>query len=93
MKASDGLNLTHAIHELSFGDYFPKVLNPLDGVSTVTDEPLMSYQYFLSAVPVEYSSGRKKIHTYQYAVKNKPPICRSTLSPDRPSSSITSTSL
>ncbi|AOW00783.1 endoplasmic reticulum vesicle transporter-domain-containing protein [Yarrowia lipolytica] len=71
MKASDGLNLTHAIHELSFGDYFPKVLNPLDGVSTVTDEPLMSYQYFLSAVPVEYSSGRKKIHTYQYAVKKQ----------------------
>lgn len=71
MKAQEELNLTHVINELSFGDYFPKVLNPLDGVSTVTQEALMSYQYFLSAVPVEFSSGRSQISTYQYAVKKQ----------------------
>lgn len=66
----DQYNFTHRIDELSFGAYYPKLLNPLDGVIATTEEPQTVFQYFLSIVPTTYksSSTGRTVHTNQYAV-------------------------
>lgn len=63
-------NFSHVVNELSFGDYYPKLINPLDGVVSTTNERFQKFQYFLSVVPttwVSYTSG-KSVATNQYAV-------------------------
>jgi hypothetical protein len=75
------INFTHIIDEFSFGEYFPKIVNPLDGTTEATDDrispevlihiDLYRFQYFLSIVPTVYIAddfGRKIIETNQYAV-------------------------
>lgn len=63
------MNLSHIIHEFSFGPYFPAIAQPLDMTYKLADAPFMIYQYFLSVVPTTYidSSGRR-VKTSQYAV-------------------------
>ncbi|KAG0131645.1 endoplasmic reticulum vesicle transporter-domain-containing protein [Tuber indicum] len=63
-------NFSHVITELSFGDYYPKLVNPLDGVVSKTDENFHKFQYFLSIVPTTYESqtSGKSLLTNQYAV-------------------------
>ncbi|RPA89817.1 DUF1692-domain-containing protein [Choiromyces venosus 120613-1] len=63
-------NFSHVITELSFGDYYPKLVNPLDGVVSKTDENFYKFQYFLSIVPTNYESqtSGKSLLTNQYAV-------------------------
>jgi endoplasmic reticulum-Golgi intermediate compartment protein 2 len=70
MRGSDHDNFTHQIDELSFGEYFPKLLNPLDGVISVAEKSQLTYQYFLSIVPTTYksSSTGRVVETNQYAV-------------------------
>lgn len=66
-------NFTHQIDELSFGEYYPKLVNPLDGVNAIIDGHLTAYQYFLSIVPTTYkrtSSGRV-VNTNQYSVTER----------------------
>ncbi|KAJ9119384.1 hypothetical protein QFC24_005617 [Naganishia onofrii] len=55
------MNLSHIIHEFSFGPYFPAIAQPLDMTYTITDSPFTIFQYFLSVVPTTYidRSGRK----------------------------------
>ncbi|KAL8136925.1 hypothetical protein V2J09_002926 [Rumex salicifolius] len=43
----DSFNITHKINRLSFGDYIPGVMNPLDGVEWTHGSPNGMYQYFL----------------------------------------------
>eukprot|EP00123_Amoebidium_parasiticum_P013105 comp21774_c1_seq1/m.30894 comp21774_c1_seq1/g.30894 ORF comp21774_c1_seq1/g.30894 comp21774_c1_seq1/m.30894 type:complete len:340 (-) comp21774_c1_seq1:638-1657(-) len=63
-----GLNFTHRINRLSFGDDFPGVVNPLDGETVVLQEEKMAVQYFLSIVPTEYTApDGKAVHTNQYS--------------------------
>lgn len=69
-----GGNFSHIIDELSFGDYYPKLVNPLDGVSMIAEDNNDIFQYFLSIVPTTYqsfSTGRT-IVTNQYAVTEEP---------------------
>lgn len=63
------MNLTHVIHELSFGPFFPRIVEPLDASVEIAEEKLTSYQYFLSIVPTRFiaTSGRY-IDTNQYSV-------------------------
>jgi len=63
-------NFSHVITELSFGDYYPKLVNPLDGVVSKTDQNFYKFQYFLSIVPTTYESqtSGKSLLTNQYAV-------------------------
>ncbi|GHJ84979.1 hypothetical protein NliqN6_1381 [Naganishia liquefaciens] len=63
------MNLSHIIHEFSFGPYFPAIAQPLDMTHTIADSPFTIFQYFLSVVPTMYidRSGRK-VKTSQYAV-------------------------
>lgn len=70
----DQFNFTHYIDELSFGDFYHEIVNPLDGVLAVATEKVPFYQYFLSIVPTTYArvnsdgSVRSQIQTNQYAV-------------------------
>lgn len=56
--------------ELSFGEFYPKLVNPLDGVLATTDENFFRYQYYLSLVPTRYHStmSLRTLSTNQYAV-------------------------
>ncbi|CAL5434387.1 unnamed protein product [Camellia sinensis] len=44
---NDMYNISHKINKLAFGDYFPGVVNPLDGVQWVHETPNGMYQYFI----------------------------------------------
>ncbi|XP_057488856.1 uncharacterized protein LOC130774830 [Actinidia eriantha] len=52
---SDIYNISHKINRLAFGEYFPGVVNPLDGVQWVQDAPNGIYQYFIKVVPTIYT--------------------------------------
>ena len=56
--------------ELSFGDFYPNLVNPLDEVLAHTSENYFKYQYFLSLVPTHYHStmSLRTLSTNQYAV-------------------------
>jgi hypothetical protein len=63
-------NFSHVINELSFGEYFPKLVNPLDDVTATTEDNFYKFQYYLSIVPTQYyseTSGRSLL-TNQYGV-------------------------
>ncbi|XP_050123922.1 uncharacterized protein LOC126601275 isoform X2 [Malus sylvestris] len=65
----DSFNISHTINRLSFGDYFPGVVNPLDGVHWTQDNPSGMYQYFIKVVPTVYTdvSGHT-IQSNQFSV-------------------------
>ncbi|WCJ42004.1 Endoplasmic reticulum-Golgi intermediate compartment protein 3 [Euphorbia peplus] len=62
-------NISHTINKLSFGDYFPGVINPLDGSPWVHEKPNGVQQYFLKVVPTVYAGVRGNIvSSNQYSV-------------------------
>ncbi|KAL9245162.1 hypothetical protein vseg_018842 [Gypsophila vaccaria] len=65
----ESFNITHKINRLTFGDYYPGVINPLDGVHWTHDAPNGMYQYFLKVVPTVYTdlSGHT-IQSNQFSV-------------------------
>ncbi|XP_010939627.1 uncharacterized protein [Elaeis guineensis] len=65
----DSFNISHKINRLAFGEYFPGVVNPLDGVQWVQQTPYGMYQYFIKVVPTVYTdiSGRT-IQSNQFSV-------------------------
>ncbi|ORX35771.1 endoplasmic reticulum vesicle transporter-domain-containing protein [Kockovaella imperatae] len=64
------MNLSHIVHEFSFGPFFPAISQPLDLSMEITDKPFTIFQYFLRVVPTTYidSSRRKLVTSQQYAV-------------------------
>ncbi|GMK55210.1 hypothetical protein CspeluHIS016_0202660 [Cutaneotrichosporon spelunceum] len=65
----DLMNLTHVIHEFSFGPFFPAIAQPLDMSLETTDEPFAAFQYFLRIVPTTYVDAKRRyLMTSQYAV-------------------------
>ncbi|CAN6606519.1 ER-derived vesicles protein Erv41p [Trichomonascus vanleenenianus] len=67
------LNFTHVIDEFSFGEFYPRIVNPLDDTKAIADSSMDIFQYFMSVVPTTYKSfttGRT-VDTYQYAVKEQ----------------------
>jgi hypothetical protein len=62
------------VSELSFGQFYPSLLNPLDRTISTTPNHFHKFQYFLSIVPTIYtidpstSYGSRTIFTNQYAV-------------------------
>ncbi|KAK9355659.1 endoplasmic reticulum vesicle transporter-domain-containing protein [Lipomyces doorenjongii] len=72
--ANEALNFSHVIDEFSFGEYYPKLENPLDGVAALIDTNFFRYQYYLSIVPTTYIGygGRHVVFTNQYAVTEQP---------------------
>ncbi|XP_026434448.1 endoplasmic reticulum-Golgi intermediate compartment protein 3-like [Papaver somniferum] len=65
----DSYNISHKINKLSFGEYFPGAVNPLDGVQWMQEVPNGMYQYFIKVVPTVYTdiSGHT-IQSNQFSV-------------------------
>ncbi|KAI1081142.1 DUF1692-domain-containing protein [Whalleya microplaca] len=64
-------NFSHVISELSFGSYYPSLVNPLDRTINLAPAHFHKFQYFMSVVPTVYSvdgSASRTIFTNQYAV-------------------------
>ncbi|KAI2473297.1 DUF1692-domain-containing protein [Annulohypoxylon bovei var. microspora] len=69
-------NFSHVISELSFGPYYPSLVNPLDRTINLAEAHFHKFQYFMSVVPTIYSVQRgsgsapaeRTIFTNQYAV-------------------------
>lgn len=65
----ESYNISHTINKLAFGDYFPGVINPLDGVPWVHETPNGVQQYFLKVVPTVYTDIRgHTVRSNQYSV-------------------------
>ncbi|KAF5005321.1 hypothetical protein FDECE_8217 [Fusarium decemcellulare] len=61
-------NFSHIISELSYGPFYPSLVNPLDGTVNTAPDNFHKFQYYLSVVPTVYSVGSRSILTNQYAV-------------------------
>lgn len=61
-------NFSHIISELSFGAFYPSLVNPLDRTVNYATANFHKFQYYLSVVPTMYSVGSSNILTNQYAV-------------------------
>ncbi|KXJ91079.1 endoplasmic reticulum-golgi intermediate compartment protein 2 [Microdochium bolleyi] len=64
-------NFSHIVNELSFGPFYPSLVNPLDRTVNIASVNFHKFQYFMSVVPTVYSMGtsaRNTIYTNQYAV-------------------------
>jgi len=68
-------NFSHIVSELSFGSFYPSLLNPLDRTIATTPNHFHKYQYFMSVVPTVYTVDRsyssKTVFTNQYAVTDQ----------------------
>ncbi|KAL8286631.1 hypothetical protein RQP46_004159 [Phenoliferia psychrophenolica] len=63
------MNLSHVIHEFSFGPYFPRISQPLDNSAEITGAHFHIFQYFLSVVSTTYVDARRRVlETSQYSV-------------------------
>ncbi|KAL7409691.1 endoplasmic reticulum vesicle transporter-domain-containing protein [Mrakia frigida] len=63
------MNLSHIIHEWSFGPYYPKIAQPLDMSMEISDKSFSIFQYFLTVVPTTYiDASRRRLETNQYSV-------------------------
>ncbi|CAL0318306.1 unnamed protein product [Lupinus luteus] len=62
-------NISHTVHKLSFGDHYPGLVNPLDGVKWVQGPNRGIYQYFIKVVPTIYTDIRGRVtKSNQYSV-------------------------
>ncbi|KAJ2676577.1 hypothetical protein IWW42_000452 [Coemansia sp. RSA 1085] len=63
------MNFTHYIEELSFGQLYPNLDNPLDNTLHVASDHVADFRYFISIVPTTYIDARaRRLLTSQYAV-------------------------
>jgi endoplasmic reticulum-Golgi intermediate compartment protein 2 len=51
-------NFSHIISELSFGAFYPSLVNPLDRTVSATPNHFHRFQYFMSVVPTVYTVSR-----------------------------------
>ncbi|GJN67912.1 COPII-coated vesicle protein (Erv41) [Purpureocillium lilacinum] len=61
-------NFSHIINELSYGAFYPSLVNPLDLTVNTASANFHKFQYYLSVVPTVYTVGSKSLFTNQYAV-------------------------
>ncbi|KAH6883194.1 hypothetical protein J4E91_003007 [Alternaria rosae] len=57
-------NFSHIIREMSFGPYYPSLVNPLDNTIAVTPTPqdkFYKFQYYVSIVPTIYTDDASMI--------------------------------
>lgn len=53
-SGGSGYNISHVINSLSFGEYFPGMHYPLDGVTRMLPSGTGMHQYFVKLVPTVY---------------------------------------
>ncbi|CZS96081.1 related to ERV41-component of copii vesicles involved in transport between the ER and golgi complex [Rhynchosporium agropyri] len=72
MCVGTAFNFSHIVSELSFGEFYPSLVNPLDRTIETTENHFHKFQYFLSVVPTDYSIDTRLtsryVFTNQYAV-------------------------
>jgi endoplasmic reticulum-Golgi intermediate compartment protein 2 len=49
-------NFSHHINELSFGPFYPSLINPLDSTVATTDVNFYKFQYYCNVVPTIYTT-------------------------------------
>ena len=65
----DKINFAHVINELSFGDFYPYIDNPLDGSAKFDkDDPMTAFAYHTYVVPTIYQKLGSEVDTNQYSV-------------------------
>ncbi|KAL6965281.1 hypothetical protein U1Q18_036336 [Sarracenia purpurea var. burkii] len=63
------VNVSHIIHDLSFGPKYPGLHNPLDGTSRILHGPSGTFKYYIKIVPTEYRYISKEVlPTNQFSV-------------------------
>eukprot|EP00123_Amoebidium_parasiticum_P014004 comp22277_c1_seq1/m.32969 comp22277_c1_seq1/g.32969 ORF comp22277_c1_seq1/g.32969 comp22277_c1_seq1/m.32969 type:complete len:403 (-) comp22277_c1_seq1:134-1342(-) len=61
-------NMSHTVNSLAFGNVFPGIINPLDGMSKTSDDIAVMYQYFLKVVPTVYRRANgEEVKTNQFS--------------------------
>merc|ERR1712050_786106 len=66
---SDGFNTSHEIHAITFGDYVPGVLSPLDGTTKIVKHGAFMFHYYIKLVPTVFTSRwGEEVYTNQYSV-------------------------
>lgn len=67
--SADHVNVSHLIHELSFGPSYPGSHNPLDGTSRILQGTSGTFKYYIKIVPTEYRYLSKALQsTNQFSV-------------------------
>ncbi|XP_042408402.1 endoplasmic reticulum-Golgi intermediate compartment protein 3-like isoform X2 [Zingiber officinale] len=65
----NNVNVSHVIHDFSFGPKYPGIHNPLDGTTRILLDTSGSVKYFVKIVPTEYRYLSKKVMpTNQFSV-------------------------
>ncbi|CAL1372436.1 unnamed protein product [Linum trigynum] len=63
------VNVSHIIHDLSFGPKYPGIHNPLDGTARILHESSGIFKYYIKIVPTEYRYISKEVlPTNQFSV-------------------------
>ncbi|KAI0501356.1 hypothetical protein KFK09_016301 [Dendrobium nobile] len=66
---SSNVNVSHVIHDLSFGPKYPGIHNPLDGTTRILHEASGTFKYYIKIVPTEYRYLNKDVlPTNQFSV-------------------------
>ncbi|XP_047252421.1 endoplasmic reticulum-Golgi intermediate compartment protein 3 isoform X1 [Capsicum annuum] len=68
-EKSTHVNVSHIIHDLSFGPKYPGIHNPLDGTSRILRGASGTFKYYIKVVPTEYRYISKEVlPTNQFSV-------------------------
>ncbi|KAJ6700250.1 ENDOPLASMIC RETICULUM-GOLGI INTERMEDIATE COMPARTMENT PROTEIN [Salix purpurea] len=63
------VNVSHIIHDLSFGPKYLGMHNPLDGTARILHETSGTFKYYIKVVPTEYRDISKEVlSTNQFSV-------------------------
>ncbi|CAA6671798.1 unnamed protein product [Spirodela intermedia] len=66
---SSHVNVSHIIHDLSFGPKYPGIHNPLDGTTRILHDTSGVFKYYIKVVPTEYRYLSKEVlPTNQFSV-------------------------
>ncbi|VFQ90915.1 unnamed protein product [Cuscuta campestris] len=68
-QGSNHVNVSHVIHDLSFGPKYPGIHNPLDGTERILHGASGTFKYYIKIVPTEYRYLSKEVlPTNQFSV-------------------------
>ncbi|OAY83706.1 Endoplasmic reticulum-Golgi intermediate compartment protein 3, partial [Ananas comosus] len=68
-EGSSHVNVSHIIHDLSFGPKYPGIHNPLDGTTRILHDASGTFKYYIKIVPTEYRYLSKEVlPTNQFSV-------------------------
>ncbi|KAE9596448.1 hypothetical protein Lal_00048656 [Lupinus albus] len=66
---SNNVNVSHVIHDLSFGPKYPGLHNPLDETTRILHDTSGTFKYYIKVVPTEYRYISKEVlPTNQFSV-------------------------